>query len=186
MSTSSEFSLLQQARAFDLQTLGTIYDRYSPLVYRCAYRVLNDAQLAEDCVAEVFGQFLHALGSKGERIREIEQYLIQAAIKWVHIHLQSQQPIDDDDDDDDDDDVVTLNLPNDRVEAEDVRAGLKEMSLERRTVLLLKFLESWDDQQIAAVLDLPAGNLHDQYKQALNALSRSLTGSWGEPLEAQP
>ncbi len=172
MATSSEFSLLQQARAYDLQTLGTIYDRYSPLVYRCAYRVLNDAQLAEECVGEVFGQFLHALGSKGERIREVENYLVVAALKWVNAHVQSQPQTDEPE-------SVPLHL----VEAEDVRAALKVMPSEQRTVLLLKFLESWDDQQIAAVLDLPATALQNQYKQALNALSRTLRG---ERLEPQP
>ena len=79
MTSASDLSLLQRAKAFDLQVLGLIYDHYSPGIYRYAYRILNDAALAEACVSEVFSQLLQALSSKGKdgHIRDIE---IQRAV----------------------------------------------------------------------------------------------------------
>ena len=169
MSISPEFPLLQQARAFDLQTLSAVYDRYSPVVYRCAYRVLNDMQLSEDCVAEVFGQLLHALGSKGERMHDMESYLMHGALKWIDTHLQrqSQHELPSE----------ATYLPHERherIEAEDMRSALQQMASDQRAVLLLKFLEGWDDQQIAAVLDVPTITLHERYKLALQELSSRL------------
>jgi RNA polymerase sigma-70 factor, ECF subfamily len=166
VATSSELSLLQQARAFDLQTLGAVYDRYSPLVYRCAYRVLNDVQLSEDCVAEAFGQLLHALGSKGERMHSMESYLMHVALQWIDAYLQRQaRP-----------ELLSelAYMAHERIEAEDVRWALQEMSFDQRAVLLLKFLEGWDDQQIAAVLDVPTTTLHERYTLALQALNQHL------------
>jgi RNA polymerase sigma-70 factor (ECF subfamily) len=61
MNRKEEENLLAGARQFELQALGEIYDRYSPGLYRYIVRLLGDALLAEDCVAETFRRFLAAL-----------------------------------------------------------------------------------------------------------------------------
>ncbi len=169
MSSAAEFSSLQQAKAYDLRTLGDIYDRYSPVVYRCVYRVLNDMSLAEECVAEVFSQLLHALGSKGGHVREVDIFLMRAAMAWVDARLHNQIQ-----DEQSESDSLDASVALSKIEPEDVRQALRKLSAEGRTVLLLKFLESWDDQQIAGVIAIPANTLHDRYKQALEDLRRTL------------
>jgi DNA-directed RNA polymerase specialized sigma24 family protein len=44
--------------------LAEIYDTYRPGLYRYAMRLLGDASLAEDCVAETFARFLKALHTR--------------------------------------------------------------------------------------------------------------------------
>jgi len=46
---------------YNLDALGSIYDLYSPGIYRYAMRLLGDETLAEDCVADTFSRFLKVL-----------------------------------------------------------------------------------------------------------------------------
>ena len=50
----SDDELMDGVASGDLAALGQVYDRYSRLVFSVAVRVLNDRQLAEDVVQEVF------------------------------------------------------------------------------------------------------------------------------------
>lgn len=172
MTNASDLSLLQRAKAFDLQVLGLIYDRYSPGIYRYAYRILNDAALAEACVSEVFSQLLQALSSKGKdgHIHDIEIQLFHSAMRWVESKLartrsSSAAPT-----------HSQADLIGDGpIEAEDLRIALRQLSAEARTMLLLKFLESWDNAQLAALIDTPISSLHEHYQRALVALRRELS-----------
>jgi len=44
-----------------LESLAAIYNHYNDRLYTYAARLLGDADLAEECVAETFSRFLHAL-----------------------------------------------------------------------------------------------------------------------------
>ena len=58
---ANERILLEKARAFHHETLGEIYDSYSPGIFRYGMRLLGDIVLAEECVSETFSRFLQAL-----------------------------------------------------------------------------------------------------------------------------
>ena len=57
----SESVLLQRAKQLDMQAIAEMYDRYSPGLFRYAYRLLGESTLAQDCVAETFSRLLGAL-----------------------------------------------------------------------------------------------------------------------------
>ena len=61
----SDKDLLSRARRLQRQALAEVYDRFSPGLYRYARRLLGDADLAEECVAETFSRFLRALHRGG-------------------------------------------------------------------------------------------------------------------------
>jgi RNA polymerase sigma-70 factor (ECF subfamily) len=74
-----EQELLHAAYALEEQTLAEIYDLYSPRLYRYAMRLLGDAQISEDCVAETFSRFLQALqAGRGPR-DHLQAYLFRTA-----------------------------------------------------------------------------------------------------------
>ena len=58
---SPEQDLLERARRLEHQALAQVYDLYSPGLYRYSMRILGDSTQAEDCVAETFSRFLHAM-----------------------------------------------------------------------------------------------------------------------------
>jgi RNA polymerase sigma-70 factor (ECF subfamily) len=56
-----EKAILSRAKQFDRQALEEIFDLYSPGIYRYAYHLLGDAELARDCMSETFIRLLNAL-----------------------------------------------------------------------------------------------------------------------------
>lgn len=170
MTSASDLSLLQRAKAFDLQALGLLYDRYSPGIYRYAYRLLDNATQAEACVSEVFSQLLQSLSSKGKEgnVRDIEVQLFHSAMVWVESELTRthNNPINKG--------TAGARHNDGPLEAEDLRVALRQLSAEARTLLLLKFLESWDNAQLSALIDAPPHSLHERYKRALIELRQAL------------
>jgi len=63
--TEEDQALLQAAANFEEAALAVIYDRYQDALYRYAYRLLGDEQLAEECVSDVFFRFLKNLRKGG-------------------------------------------------------------------------------------------------------------------------
>jgi RNA polymerase sigma-70 factor, ECF subfamily len=55
--------LVEAIAAADEQALGELYDRFGKVAYGLAYRILQDAALAEDAVQEAFLQIWRAAGS---------------------------------------------------------------------------------------------------------------------------
>jgi RNA polymerase sigma-70 factor, ECF subfamily len=55
-STANDAALIARVRSGDQRAMTAIYDRYSPIVYSVALRVLSDTSAAEDVMQEIFMQ----------------------------------------------------------------------------------------------------------------------------------
>ncbi len=171
--------LLRRARQFDLQALGEVYDLYSPGLYRYAFRLLGAADQAEDCVAETFSRFLLALKAGQGPKDYLQAYLYRIAHNWITDQFRRQPPP-----------SITWeeelgctseshpeNETTRRMEQEQVRAALYYLTPDQRQVIILKFLEGWDNEAIAAVIDKPLGAVKSLQHRALEALRRMLAAS---------
>lgn len=177
---SAKVDLLSQARRFEADALGQIYDQYSPALYRYALRLLGQPDLAEECVAETFSRFLLALRRGGGPTAHLQAYLYRVAHNWITDQWRRQAP-------------PPLSLEADLCEgppaepgtdpaeaalqharAVQVRAALRRLTPEQRQVVMLKYLEEWDNEDIAAALDKPVGAVKALQHRALAALRRLL------------
>ena len=61
-----------------------------------------------------------------------------------------------------------------RVEQGNVRRALAMLTPEQRQVIVLKFLEEWENEEIAQVLGKPVGAIKALQHRALNTLRRLL------------
>ncbi|MBI5302241.1 MAG: RNA polymerase sigma factor [Chloroflexi bacterium] len=172
---TSERDLLQRARTFDPQALGEIYDRYSPALFRYAVRLLGNADAAEECVAESFSRFLVALRGGGGPREYMQAYLYRVAHNWITDRWRRAPPpalpLD----------QVTLDDATDftsavadRVAQAQVRAALQCLTEEQRQVVVLKFIEGLENDEIAASLNKPIGAVKSLQHRALAALRRIL------------
>ncbi|MBI4786320.1 MAG: sigma-70 family RNA polymerase sigma factor [Chloroflexi bacterium] len=173
---SFEQALLQRAQQFDRQALSEIYDCYSPALYRYAVRLLGTPDLAEECVAEVFSRFLHVLrNGKGPR-DHLQAYLYRVAHNWIADQWRRQPPT-----------PLELdgNLPADgqsdpsqtvaaQFEQAQVRAALAQLTPDQRQVVVLKFLEGLENEEIALMLGKPTGAVKSLQHRALAALRRAM------------
>lgn len=171
---NKEQKLIQQAKAFDMETLSLIYEEYSPELYRYAFRQLGDQHQAEDCVAETFDRFLTALKhGKGPR-QYLRAYLYRVAHNWITDQFRRKGPpeipledeIAGDQKDNPETQVASLLM------GEKIRGLLALITPDQRQVILLKFMEGWSNKEIAEAIDKPIGAVKSLQHRGLNALKR--------------
>jgi RNA polymerase sigma-70 factor (ECF subfamily) len=178
MWTQSDSDLLDGSRRFDRTALARVYDLYSPGLYAYAMRLLGDNSLAEDCVAETFSRFLQALkAGKGPR-EYLQAYLYRIAHNWITDQYRRQPP-------------PTLELDEgmpesgppleqqavERIYRQQMRAALYRLTSDQRQVIVLKYIEGWENEAVAAALQKPVGAVKSLQHRALEALRRMLVGS---------
>ena len=170
--------LLRKARKYDQDTLAEIYDQYSPGLYRYAYRQLGDSELAEECVAETFYRFLKALNVGGGPKEHLQAYLYRVAHNWITDRYRRQPPplpleegIHTDPELDIQEQVET------KLQKDQVRAALARLTPDQRQVIVLKYLEGWNNAEVAKMLDKPLGSIKSLQHRALNTLRRILFNS---------
>jgi RNA polymerase sigma-70 factor, ECF subfamily len=172
---TAELVLLKKARSFDQDALSEIFDLYAPGIYRYAYRLLGDADQADDCVSVTFSRFLQALKNGGGPQDHLKAYLYRVAHNWVidgyHRGPLSPLPLQEEA-------AWPQEGPDqtalDRIEQDRVRAAVRCLTPEQRQVIMLKFLEGWENDGIAAAIGKPVGAVKALQHRAINALRRML------------
>ncbi len=172
---TSENNLIKQAQRFDEQALAEIYDRYSPGVFRYAMRLLGDSQLAEDCVADTFFRYLKALRSGRGPVEHLQAYLYRIAHNWITDTYRRQPPtplpLHDEILETGNDPLHVAALSS---EKQTIRLALMQLSMEQRQVIVLKYLEGWENKAVAEFLQKSIGSVKALQHRALLALRRLL------------
>jgi RNA polymerase sigma-70 factor (ECF subfamily) len=159
----TETELISLAKAFDQHALAMIYDRYSTALFQYAYRQLGDQQMAEDCVAETFTRFLQALKkNKGPR-EHLQSYLYRIAHNWITDQFRKKIFIADGFDEQielieskqKDVEAAVLN----RLNAQQLREFLRELTAEQRQVIVLKHLENMNNEEVAEIMQKNVGSV---------------------------
>jgi RNA polymerase sigma-70 factor, ECF subfamily len=173
----SDDELLELAQNFDQSALAQIYDSYSPRLYRYAMRRLSDQDHAEDCVAEIFSRFLHALQARRGPNKYLQAYLYRMAHNWIidHYRRESSQP-----------EELTEEHRDGKADPEQeagqnlqqagLRIALRKLTPDQQQVIALKYLEGWENEEIAIALKKPVGAVKSLQHRALASLQKDLRG----------
>jgi RNA polymerase sigma-70 factor, ECF subfamily len=177
MKNNPDKELLERAKRFEAQALEEIFDSYSPGIYRYAFRLLGDAELARECMAETFSRFLSALKRDSGPDTYLQAYLYRIAHNWVTDYYRSKVPptfqLNSDvvaDPSDGPNQVVA-----DRMASQQLREALALLTPDQRQVIVLKYLEDWENKAIALTLNKPVGAIKALQHRALQALHRILS-----------
>lgn len=171
-----EYKALQKAKAFDTAALTEIYDQFSPGIYRYAYRLLGDAALAEDCLADTFSRFLKALQMGRGPDQHLQAYLYRIAHNWITDHYRRQTPIITPLDEEMEDPGLTQMHEEieKRLIGQRVRLALRSLTPDQRQVITLKFIEEWDNQEVAISLGKPVSAVKALQHRAIESLRKRL------------
>ena len=173
---TDDTELLQQAWRFEEQALAAIYDRFSPGLYRYAWRLLGDVHLAEECVAETFSRFLHALqGGRGPQ-EYLQAYLYRVAHNWITDYYRRRTPP-----------ALPLDIElragteadpqhaaAQTFEVARMRSALALLTPDQRQVVMLKYLEDMSNEEVARTVGKPVGAVKALQHRALAARRRLL------------
>ncbi len=176
MNTQNEPDLLNLARAFNQQALAEIYDRYNSGLYSYAMRLLGDECLAEDCVAETFSRFLKSLHAGQGPTEHLQAYLYRIAHNWITDHYRRQPMLDLDEDLRAADEDRPEAQVDRRLQQERVRNALRLLTPDQRQVIILRFLEGWENEEVSAAVQKPSSAVRALQHRALASLRRWLVG----------
>jgi RNA polymerase sigma-70 factor (ECF subfamily) len=171
-----EQTLLQEARSLDDSALGAVFDTYYPLLYRYVYHHVHHQATAEDLTGEVFARLLaHLADGRGPK-RHLKAWLYRVAHNLVidesrrRVH-RNHEPLDD------------WNVPDEldvEMQAQTAlawrraRAALEELSPKQRAVIILKFLEGYDNKEVSRILEISVGAVKSLQHRGLASMRRCL------------
>ncbi len=171
-----EQGLLRRAASFEGEALVEIYDRFSPGLYRYAVRLLGDANLAEDCVSETFTRFLNVLATRRGPKDHLQAYIYRVAHNWITDHFRRPTlPVEDIDEESipSRDPSPESALTGDD-EQQRLRRALIMLTPDQRQVVVLRFVEGWELEEVAASLGKPHGAVKSLQHRGLVGLKKMI------------
>ena len=183
-SEGEEEQLLRRLAAGDVDSFGVIYDRYSRSVYSLAWKMLGDAQAAQEVTQEVFeaiwrGAKAYAPGRGSARTWILAMAHHKSVDAMRRQRVRASEPLSDAHPDETD--VVALAMR--RVEGAAVRAALATLSEVQRAVVVLAYYGGYTQQEIARRLGVPLGTVKTRIRDGLQKLRDRLTAAAGERTE---
>jgi len=173
----ADTQLIQYAQNGDAQAFGELYERYAPRVFRYLYAHLDNRLDAEDLTEEVFLRVWKSLRSYQEQGVPFLAFLFRVGRNALIDHyrrigkgeaessiedLQLREP-----------GVGPMEAVTAILEHQQLRAKMKELREDYRTVLALRFLGELSPEETARAMGRSAGAVRVLQHRALAAL-RSL------------
>lgn len=171
-----ERDLLRRVRALEKEALGTVFDTYYSPLYRYIYHRIGHQETAEDLAADVFNRLLKEIDRGRGPTRYLRAWLYRVARNLVTDEFRRFSYRDHDQLDE------QMASPTqgvvDQVETtvmdQQARSALEELTAKQRDVIILKYLEGYENQEIAQVLQTTVGAVKSLRHRGLAAMRRAL------------
>jgi RNA polymerase sigma-70 factor (ECF subfamily) len=173
----SDLSLLEAAKQMDRDALVEIFDTYSPALYNYAYRLCNDALMADYIVGDVFAKLLEHLAAGKGPSTNLRSYLYEITYHLVVDEARYSQrstsfeaaeytPVDH---------PSTHTSAENRVIFEHImRAIRNNLTEDQRHVVILRFLEGLSLQETARIIGKELNNVKVIQSRAIAVLRKAL------------
>jgi RNA polymerase sigma-70 factor, ECF subfamily len=179
---ADENLLIRQCLQGNTAAFGELVRRYQDRLFNTVFRLLNNAEDAQDVVQDAFLNAYQNLESfKGDSLFFTWLYRIAMntaiSLKRKHkftVSLHSDR----NEDDIDPTDVSEFSQPGERLERKErerqLQEALSQLSPEHRAVLILKDIEGQKYEVIAEVLKVPIGTIRSRLHRARGELRELL------------
>jgi RNA polymerase sigma-70 factor (ECF subfamily) len=181
--TIKDEQLIQAVAQGERRAFETLYDRYSPVVFGLALKMLGDREVAEEAVQEIFWRVWQRAKSFDPN-RAFAPWLFGIAHNYCIDELRRRrarpQPVYEDDDHPvlstiaDDADVSEAALQSEQRRV--VLNALRELPTEQRQALELAYFGGLTQQEIATRLGNPLGTIKTRMRLGLQKLRSILQG----------
>lgn len=170
---SPDAMLVSAIRSGDEQAMGQLYERYSPIVYSVALRVLGDSGLAEDVLQEVFMQLWRSPDAFDATRGSLPGWLAVITRNRAIDLLRKRRPETDIAD-------VIVSVEPDLVAGaessralEKIRGALAGMPTPQRSALEMAFFEGLTHSEIAEKIGEPLGTIKTRIRAGLLTLRKA-------------
>ncbi len=178
LTTVTDHNLILRLQQGDFEALGELYDRHRLMVYRTALMITGDAQAADDLLQDVFLR-LHRFASAFDVGRPLEPWLYRMTANLAYDWVKSRSSL-----------FASLedladwligsgkNSPDEALEQRDewaqVQMAVSSLPLNQRVVVVLYYLNDLSVQDIADILEVPAGTVKSRLHYGRLALKKKL------------
>jgi RNA polymerase sigma-70 factor, ECF subfamily len=181
---TTDAELIRLLRGGEQQALGILYDRYGGLVYTVAFRILNQADEAEDLAQDVFLTFwkqerfdpsraaLSTYLGVMTRSRALNKLQSRSSRQRMSDRLQQNTPVEFSA-------PTPLEQASSAEQQETVRQALTQLSDNQRKVLELNYYKGLSQSEVAQQLGLPLGTVKTHARQGLLKLRQILGDAVG-------
>jgi RNA polymerase sigma-70 factor (ECF subfamily) len=168
--------VLSDTKPLDKEAIVDLYDRHSSGIFRYAYRLLGNHDLAEECVAETFSRFLQAVKAGRGPSENAQAYLYRMAHNWAtdQYRRQPQPNLEMDLDEHADHSSNPSTLVHLSLERERVRKALQQLPYEQQRVIELRFLDDLPHEDVARSMGKTIEATRALQYRALTALRQML------------
>ena len=173
-------AVLERIVAGDLHALEALYDRYRTMSYSIAYRITNDATLAEDVVQDAFLGVWRNAARYVEGRGSVKTWLLSIVHHRAIDAIRRRKPTTDLPEREDVP-PAELRLPDiwaevsASLDADAVRRALGVLSDVQREAIELAYFGGLTQQEIALRMDTPLGTVKSRMRLGLLAMRRALT-----------
>jgi len=169
--------LLYRIRAKkDPEAYGKVYDLYAPRIYRFVYFKVSSEEEAQDITAEVFLKaWQYLLDPKGEEVRHLSALLYRIARNNVIDFYRQRAARGETSSIASNDEVIadgreTFKKLDAKLDVEALAPALRSLKDEYREVLVMKYIDQLENDEIAEALSKTTGNVRVLLHRAMNAL----------------
>lgn len=185
--TRTDEELIADLGRGDADALGLLYDRYRRLAMAVAYRILEDASSAEDCLQDAFLQVWRNHASYHPERGSVKSWLLtivrNAAIdrhRGKEGRARQDRPIDE---------VEYLLGEHDdphaqaveSLQAEQIKAAIEGLPDEQREAITLAFFNGLTHQEIAERTGAPLGTVKGRMRLGLRKMREQLIETEADP-----
>ena len=177
---AEDFKLMTRIVKREESALSALYDRYSPLVYTIAVKMVSATDEAEDLVQEVFMQIWNKAGMFVETKGSVYTWIVTIARRKAIDKLRSSQNMNKASRVIDEETIFELpdlahasNPLHAAISTEYeglMKSGLTVLAENQRTIIEMSYYEGYTQEQISQKLNVPLGTVKTRMRQGLMML----------------
>lgn len=173
---AAEWELVRRAQQFDNDAVRGLYETYYPKIYNYAFMQMGDVHSAEDLASDVMLKMIESINKFSFRGLPFGAWVFRIARnRLIDLHRRRKRR-----GEVDLSETLTTALANPQVLAEralergQLQVALKHLTDEQRQVIVLKFIEGFDNRSVGKIMGRSEGAVKSLQHRALGALRRIL------------
>jgi RNA polymerase sigma-70 factor (ECF subfamily) len=173
---SGEWEIVRRAQQYDPDAIQELYERYYTKIYNYAFLQMGDVHAAEDLASDVMLKMIESIRSYKFRGLPFGAWVFRIARnRLIDLHRRRKRR-----GEVDLSETIASTLANPQALAEralergQIQLALKHLTDEQRQVIVLKFIEGFDNRSIGKIMGRSEGAIKSLQHRALGALRRVL------------
>ena len=167
--------LVEWAADGNVEAFGELYSIYLDQIYRYVFYQVRDRMTAEDLTEEIFVKAWKALGKYKQKNSPFSAWLYRIAHNHVTDYFRTRRQLQALEEEIPDTVVGPEQEVEEKLMQEELSEAISYLPPKQRQVIILKFIEGLDNQEIAQIMRKSQGAIRVMQMRALRALRQILT-----------